>query len=149
MVKMNEKDLEKLDKSELIKLFLKQNAKPVKPTKVTRERKMKPKLNYNLEDLLDDGPFPDFKPVVTPFDKKMNKVHRMERKINKMNETIENKYKTLQAGNVMITYPKTDVSMNKFRKEENRFTSNKRGPRSSIYLKRELTKYQVSERKYQ
>ena len=128
---MNESDLEKLDKSELIKLLLKQNAKPVKPKKVIREMKVKPKLNYNLEDLFDDDPFPDFKPVVTndPFDKEMNKVRRMERKLNKMDETIENKYQSLQTGNVVITYPKIDVSMNKFRKEENPFTKtiNKKG----------------------
>ena len=128
IVKMNEKDLEKLDKSELIKLLLKQNAKPVKPTKITRERKVKPKLNYNLEDLFDDDPFPDFKPVVTndPFDEEMNKVRRMERKMNKMNESVENKYKSLQTGNVVITYPKTNVSWNKFRREENRFTKTTR-----------------------
>ena len=69
------------------------------------------KVNYNLEHLFDDDPFPDFKPVVTndPFDKEMNKVRRMERKMNKMNETIENKYESLQTGNVVITYPKIDV----------------------------------------
>ena len=129
---MKKSELKNISQSELIALVMKLNKKankkpePIKPTKVKRERKVKPKLNYNLEDLFEEDPFPDFNPIVTPFDKKMNKVRRMERKINKMNETVENKYKSFQTGNIVITHPKTDVSMNKFRKEESRFTFNKR-----------------------
>ena len=54
----------------------------------------------------------------------------MERKIKRMDETIQNKYETLQTGNVVITYPKIDVSLDKFRKEETRLTQtiNKKGP---------------------
>ena len=129
---MNENELKNMNHSELIALVMKLNKKanqkpksdkpkPVKPKSV------KPKLNYNLQELFDDDQFPDFNPGVTPFDKKMREIRRLERKINKMSETVENKYTMLQTGEVVITYPKIDVSMNKFRREESRLTFNKKG----------------------
>ena len=114
IVEIKKSDLEKLDKSELIKLLLKQNAKPVKPSKVTRERKVKPKLNYNLENLFDDNPFPNFNPVVT-------------------NEPDEVTNKTYE-NSLLSFYPKKRVSLNKFRKEELKLTKHIDGNSSFINL---------------
>ena len=69
----------------------------------------------------------------------MDEVRRINRKINKMSETVENKYISLQTGEVVITYPKIDISMNKFRKEEYRFTFNKKGSSFLNLFKRRLS----------
>ena len=61
---MDEKVLKDMSRSELIALIMKLNRKS-KPVKSIGQRKVKPKMNYNLEDFFDDDPFPDFNPIVT------------------------------------------------------------------------------------
>lgn len=128
---MNENDLKNLSRSDLIALLMKLNKKANEPKsekpKPVKPKSVKPILNCNLQELFTDDTFPDFNPVVTPFDRKMDKIRRTEREINKMSESVENKYMMLQSGEVVITYPKINVSMNRFRKEESRLTFNKKG----------------------
>ena len=53
---MNKTDMKKLSKSELIKFLLKQETN--KPIQLPKLRKI-----VNLEDLMDDDPFPEYEPV--------------------------------------------------------------------------------------
>ena len=95
---MKKSELKNLSRRELIDTIMKSNDKVNRKCKPEKPKAKAEKVNYNLEEFFDDDPFPDLKPQVTnnQFDKEMNKVHHTERKINKMNESIENKYKSLQ-----------------------------------------------------
>jgi len=57
---MNKRDLEKLSKSELIKLLLKQEKKKPENTMVNKKPNKKQKVVYNHDNLFDNDPFPDF-----------------------------------------------------------------------------------------
>lgn len=62
---MNKSELKKLSKSELINLLLKQEKKKPVPAPrnikpIPAPRTKKPKKAYNLDNLLEDDPFPNF-----------------------------------------------------------------------------------------
>ena len=77
---MNKSSLEKLSKTQLIELLLKQQ----KPKKV--EVKPKKQVAFNLENLFDEDPFPEYVVTNDPFERTMNKINRQNKKIDKKNQ---------------------------------------------------------------
>ena len=74
---MNQASLEKLSKSQLIELLLKQQ----NPKKV--EVKPKKQVSFNLENLFDEDPFPEYVVTNDPFERTMSKINRQNKKIDK------------------------------------------------------------------
>ena len=74
---MNKSSLEKLSKTQLIELLLKQQ----KPKKV--EVKPKKQVSFNLENLFDEDPFPEYVVTNDPFERNMSKINRQNKKIDK------------------------------------------------------------------
>ena len=72
---MIKKDLKKLTKSQLINMLLKKD----EPKKVDKPKKTKKVTN--LENLFRDDPLPKYIIRETPFDKTMDKVKSLNRKI--------------------------------------------------------------------
>ena len=145
---MNKRDLKKLSKSELIELFLKHEAldntivpppelikstsKQEKPNTVVNR---KPNKVYNHGDLLNDDPLQDFTVTNDPFERTMNKIRKLNKRTKAVGDAITDRYDTLMKTNEdVIVYPKMNVSLNKFRKEEAKLTKSMR-KEGSLFLK--------------
>ena len=125
-IDMNKRDLKKLSKLELIKLLLK-NKKPE-----TIDKKNQKKA-YNHNNLFNDDPFPDFTITNDPFERTMNKVHKLNNRTKLVDDAISDRYGALTKSNEdVIIYPKMNVSLNKFRKEEAKLTKSMRKEGSSF-----------------
>ena len=80
---MKEKDLEKLTKSQLIKMLI-ESKKPKKPKNKT-----------GLEYLMDDNPFPGIVEKEDPIEKTMREIKKEDKALNKKTKKIDEKWKEL------------------------------------------------------
>lgn len=145
-IDMDKSELKKLSKSELIKLLLKQEKKQKKPEiivvddtkpspKPSERPKKKQKVVYNHDNLFDDNPFPDF--TNDPFERTMVKVNNKKRDIDEQSINIDSKYQNLMSKPVQVAmdaastqkiryYPKIEKTLDKFRKDEMKMSTDKR-----------------------
>lgn len=98
LLMMNQASLEKLSKSELIKLLLKQQ----KPKQVSKPKK---RVSFNLENTMKD-------------------INRQNKKINGKTEMIDLKYsKIVKNDREIYKYPMREASLDQYRKEELKSTT--------------------------
>ena len=110
---MNKINLNKLSKSELIEMLLKQQ----KPKKV--DAKQKKKVVYNHENLFDEDPFPDYVVTNDPFERTMSKVNRRNKKIDKKSALLDVEYtKVVKNDKEIYRYPMREASLDQYRREE-------------------------------
>ena len=81
---MNEKNLEKLTKAQLIKLLM-ETKKPQQP--------QKPKSKFNLEHLMDEDPLPGIVEQEDPMEKGFREIRRKERAFIRKTRKIDKKYR--------------------------------------------------------
>lgn len=143
MKNMNEKDLKNMSQSELITLIMKLNKEPVpaprtyKPVPAPRTYKpivesVKPKqkMVYNLNNLLNDDPFPKFV-VRDDFERKMIKLNNKGIDINEQSSLIDSKYQNLTSDQMVKdtrkirNYPMIEVRLEDFRISEIKSSSDK------------------------
>ena len=115
---MNKSNLEKLSKSELIEMLLKQQ----KPKKV--EVKPKKQVPFNLENLFDEDPFPEYVVTNDPFERTMSKINRQNKKIDKKSALLDEEYtKVVKNDKEIYRYPMREASLDQYRKEELKSTT--------------------------
>lgn len=75
-------------------------------------------------------------------DEKMNKIQKIKHEIDTIEQDIKNNHEMIQTKNNVITYPKMDVSLNRFRKEKSRLTKtmNKKGSSFLKLFERRISK---------
>lgn len=118
--KMNKSDLKKLSKSQLIKMLLKQENKPIE------KPKRKQMAKYNLDDLFNDDIFQENR-----FARSMKKVTRTKKQIDDVSSDINIKYQNLISNQMVKNtreireYPMIQALLDKYRKEELKVSSNK------------------------
>ena len=83
---MNEKQLEKLTKSQLIKMLM-NTQKPSQPKK--------PKNRINLEYLMDEDPLPGIPEQEDPMEKSMRELRRKDRALIRQSRRVDKKYREL------------------------------------------------------
>ena len=86
----SKKELKKLTKSQLINMLLKKDEP--KPKKDELKQK-KEKKAFNLENLFEDDPFPEYVIKENPFDKTMNEVKSLNNKIRLKVDKTTKKFK--------------------------------------------------------
>ena len=126
---MNKMNLNKLSKSQLIELLLKQQKKP---KEVVKKKK---KVVYNHENLFNEDPFPDYVVTNDPFERSMIKVNNRKRDIDEKLINIDTKYnnlmsKTNQVNDTVSTqkirnYPMIKATLDDFRRSEIRISTDK------------------------
>ena len=118
LLNMNQASLEKLSKSQLIELLLKQQ----KPKKV--EVKPKKQVSFNLENLFDEDPFPEYVVTNDPFERTMSKINRQNKKIDKKSALLDEEYtKVVKNDKEIYRYPMREASLDQYRKEELKSTT--------------------------
>ena len=115
---MNKSSLEKLSKTQLIELLLKQQ----KPKKV--EVKPKKQVSFNLENLFDEDPFPEYVVPNDPFERTVSKINRQNKKIDKKSALLDEEYtKVVKNDKEIYRYAMREASLDQYRKEELKSTT--------------------------
>ena len=115
---MDKSSLEKLSKTQLIELLWKQQ----KPKKV--EVKPKKQVSFNLENLFDEDPFPEYVVINDPFERTMSKINRQNKKIDKKSALLDEEYtKVVKNDKEIYRYPMREASLDQYRKEELKSTT--------------------------
>ena len=139
-INMNERDLKKLSKSELIALLMKQQ-KPkiivVDDTKPSPKSERREKV-VTQDDLLDNDEFPDFVITSDPFERKIDNVNNKKRDIDRQSLDIDSKHQNLMSEPVQVAhkndtsstqkirhYPKIKTTLDEFRKDEMKMSTDK------------------------
>lgn len=87
-----------------------------------------------MDNLFEDDPFPDFIIEDNPFEQVMKNVNKSSKSIKSENDKITKRYKRLTKSKAdVLIYPKENVSLNKFRKEEAKLTESMRKKGSSFF----------------
>ena len=133
--------LKKLSQSQLIKMLMKQEEeKPIErhvsaPRNIKQMDKpeKKQKTAYNLDNLFEDEPFPDFVIKNDPFERTMIKLNNKRRDINEQSFNIDSKYQNLKSNRVddsvntqnIRDYPMIAATLDDFRKSEIKLSTDK------------------------
>ena len=64
-------------------------------TKHSKPKNKQKKVKYNLDNLLNDDLFPNFVIRDDPFEKRMEKINRISKEIEAMNNEISNRFNNL------------------------------------------------------
>ena len=145
-INMDKASLKKLSKSELIALLMKQQKHSPKPIKKPK------KVVHTQDDLLNNDPFPDYVITNNPFERKMDKVNKKKRGIDKQSFDIDSKYQKLISPiyeQKIHDYPMIKATLSEFRKDELKLRIN-RGKKnhSTDYLKLDSRISRVTKRRF-